>query len=153
MSALELRIPPPVVALALALLMWLTSGVAGIVEVSFAARVLCAVALVCIGQGISIAGMIAFHRAKTTVNPIKASSASSLVTGSVYSLTRNPMYLGLLLTLVAWTVFLASPFAVLWVAVYVAYITRFQIVPEERVLSALFGAEYETYSERVRRWL
>jgi protein-S-isoprenylcysteine O-methyltransferase Ste14 len=63
------------------------------------------------------------------------------------------MYLGLLLTLVAWAMFLASPFAVLWVAVYVAYITRFQIVPEERVLSALFGAEYGTYSKRVRRWL
>jgi protein-S-isoprenylcysteine O-methyltransferase Ste14 len=153
MSALELRIPPPVVAIFLAILMWLTSGVAGIVEMSYATRVLCAGALVCVGQGISIAGMIAFRRAKTTVNPIEASSASSLVTGGVYSLTRNPMYLGLLLTLVAWAVFLGSPFAILWLAVYVIYITRFQIVPEERVLSSLFGAEYDGYRGRVRRWL
>jgi protein-S-isoprenylcysteine O-methyltransferase Ste14 len=153
MSALELRIPPPVVALVLALLMWLTSDVAGLVQVSYGARVLCAVALVCIGQSISMAGIVAFRRAKTTVNPIKASSASSLVTRGVYRFTRNPMYLGLLLTLVAWAAFLGSPFAVLWVAVYVTYITRFQITPEERVLSALFGGDYVAYQERVRRWL
>ena len=153
MSALELRIPPPVVALVLALLMWLTADVAGLVQVSSAARVLCALALLFIGQGISIAGMVAFRRAKTTVNPIKASSASSLVTRGVYGFTRNPMYLGLLLTLAAWAVFLASPFAVLWIAVYVAYITRFQITPEERVLSALFGDAYGAYKERVRRWV
>jgi protein-S-isoprenylcysteine O-methyltransferase Ste14 len=153
MSALELKIPPPVVALVLGLLMWLTSGLGGLVEVSYRARVVCALALVCIGQGISVAGMIAFHRARTTVNPIKASSASSLVTRGVYSFTRNPMYLGLLLTLVGWAVFLASPFALLWVAVYVIYINRFQIIPEERVLSALFGADYEAYGQRVRRWL
>ena len=153
MSALELRIPPPVVALVLAILMWLTSGLAGLVQVSYAARVLCALALLFIGQGISIAGMVAFRRAKTTVNPIKASSASSLVTRGVYGFTRNPMYLGLLLTLAAWAVFLASPFAVLWIAVYVAYITRFQITPEERVLSGLFGEAYEAYKERVRRWV
>jgi protein-S-isoprenylcysteine O-methyltransferase Ste14 len=153
MKALELKIPPPVVALVLAFLMWLTAGRGGLVEISYAGRVLCAVALVCIGQGISIAGMVAFRRAKTTVNPIKASSASSLVTGSVYTFTRNPMYLGLLLTLVAWAVFLASPFAILWVFVYVIYITRLQIIPEERVLSALFGADYEAYRGKVRRWL
>jgi protein-S-isoprenylcysteine O-methyltransferase Ste14 len=153
MHALELKIPPPVVALVLALVMWLTAGVAGLVPVPDVGRVLCAVALVCIGQGISIAGLVAFRRARTTVNPIKASSASSLVTGRVYAFTRNPMYLGLLLTLMGWAVFLASPFAVLWVVVYVVYITRFQIIPEERVLSSLFGADYEAYKGRVRRWL
>lgn len=153
MSALELKIPPPVVALLLGVFMWLTSGVAGFLALSYASRVLCALALVCIGQSISIAGMVAFRRAKTTVNPIRASSASSLVTRGVYGFTRNPMYLGLLLTLLAWAVFLASPFALLWVAVYVIYITRFQIIPEERVLSTLFGAEYEAYKEKVRRWL
>jgi protein-S-isoprenylcysteine O-methyltransferase Ste14 len=153
MSALELRIPPPIVALVLGLLMWLTADVAGTVEVSYTARALCAATLAAIGQGISIAGLVAFRQAKTTANPIKARSASSLVTRSVYSFTRNPMYLGVLLTLVGWAVFLASPFALLWVAVYVAYITRFQIIPEERVLSDLFGAEYETYRARVRRWV
>ena len=153
MSVLELKVPPPVVALVLALLMWLTPAVAGLVPIPYPVRVLCAVVLVCVGQGISIAGMVAFRRAKTTVSPVKASLASSLVIRGVYRYTRNPMYVGLLLTLLAWAVFLANPFAALWVVVYVLYITRFQIIPEERVLTSLFGAEYEAYKGRVRRWV
>jgi protein-S-isoprenylcysteine O-methyltransferase Ste14 len=153
MSVLELKVPPPIVALVLALLMWLTPAVAGLVQIPYPARVLGAVVLACVGQGISIAGIVAFRRAKTTANPIKASLASSLVIRGVYRHTRNPMYVGLLLTLLAWAVFLANPLAVLGVAVYVLYITRFQIIPEERVLTSLFGAEYEAYKGRVRRWI
>jgi protein-S-isoprenylcysteine O-methyltransferase Ste14 len=153
MSVLELKIPPPIVALVVALLMWLTPAVAGFMQIPHPARVLCAAVLVCVGQGIGIAGMIAFRRAKTTVNPVKASLASSLVTRGVYRYTRNPMYVGLSLTLLAWAVLLANPFAVLWVVVYVLYITRFQIIPEERVLTSLFGQEYEAYKVRVRRWI
>ena len=84
MSALELKVPPPIVALVLALLMWLTPAVAGLVQIPYLARVLCAVVLVCVGQGIGIAGMVAFRRAKTTVNPVKARLASSLVIQGVY---------------------------------------------------------------------
>ena len=143
MSTLELKVPPPIVALVLALLMWLTPAVAGLVQIAYPARVLCAVVLVCVGQGISIAGMVAFRRAKTTVNPVRAGSASSLVMEGVYRYTRNPMYVGILFALLAWVVFLANPLAVLWIVVYMLYITCFQIIPEERVLSTLFGAEYE----------
>ena len=150
---LELKVPPPMVAVVVALLMWLTPAAAGLVHIPYPARVLCAVVLMCIGLSISIAGMVAFRRAKTTVNPVRASSASSLVIQGVYRYTRNPMYVGLLLTLLAWVVFLANPFAVLWVLVYVLYITRFQIIPEERALASLFGAEYEAYKGRVRRWV
>ena len=150
---LELKVPPPIVALVLALLMWLTPAIVGLVPIPYPARMLCAVVLVCIGQGISIAGMVAFRRAKTTMNPVKASLASSLVVQGVYRYTRNPMYVGLLLTLLAWAVFLANPFAALWVVLYVLYITRFQIIPEERVLASLFGAEYAAYKGRARRWV
>lgn len=153
MSVLELKVPPPIVALFLALFMWLTPAVAGLVQVPYPARVLCAIVLVCIGQGISIAGIVAFRRAKTTVNPIKASLASSLVVRGVYRYTRNPMYVGLLMTLLAWAVFLANPVVVLWIVLFVLYITRFQIIPEERVLVSLFGAEYEAYKKCVGRWL
>lgn len=153
MSALELKVPPPIVTLVLALLMWLTPATAGQVQIAYLARVLGAIILVCVGQGIAIAGMLAFRRAKTTVNPVQASLASSLVVQGVYRYTRNPMYVGLLLTLLAWAVFLANPIAVVWLVVFVLYITRFQIIPEERVLASLFGAEYEAYKHRVRRWI
>jgi protein-S-isoprenylcysteine O-methyltransferase Ste14 len=153
MRWLELKIPPPAVALFLALLMWVTSSVTPSLEVPFGVRVATTLALACIGQSISITGMVAFRRAKTTMNPMKASAASSLVSNSVYRFTRNPMYLGLLLTLLAWAAFLSNPLAVLWVPVFVLYVNRFQITPEERVLSSLFGAEYAAYRNRVRRWL
>ncbi len=153
MSALELKVPPPIVALILALLMWLTPAIAGLVQMPHTTRVLGAVVLACIGQGIGFAGVAAFRRAKTTVNPTQANLASSLVVQGVYRWTRNPMYVGFSLTLLGWTVFLANPFALLWVALFVLYITRFQIIPEERVLVSLFGEEYEAYTERVRRWV
>jgi protein-S-isoprenylcysteine O-methyltransferase Ste14 len=152
-SVLELKVPPPIVALVLALLMWLTPAYAGLVPMPLMARVLWAVLLVCVGQGVAIAGMLAFRRAKTTVNPVKASLASSLVVQGVYRYTRNPMYVGLLLALLAWAVFLANPFSLLWVVLFVLYITRFQIIPEERVLTSLFGDEYEAYKGGVRRWV
>ena len=153
MNSLELKIPPPVVTLALALLMWVTSSVAQPIEVPFALRLGVALALVLVGQSISICAMVAFRRAKTTINPLKASAASSLVSGGVYRFTRNPMYLGLLLTLSAWAVFLSNPVALLFVPLFLLYMNRYQIGPEERVLSALFGAEYATYKKQVRRWL
>ena len=150
---LDLKVPPPIVALVLALLMWLTPAVAGLVQIPDPVSVVSAVVLLCVGQGIGIAGLVAFRRARTTVDPVNASSASSLVTTGVYRYTRNPMYLGFLLTLLAWAVFLANPLAALWIVVYVLYITRFQIIPEERVLASLFGPEYEAYKSRVRRWV
>ena len=149
---LELKVPPPIVALVLALLMGLTPAATGLVEIPYPARAIFAVVLVVVGQSIGIAGMIALRRARTTLHPVKASLASSLVVGGVYRYTRNPMYVGLLLTLLAWALFLANPFAALWAVVYVLYITRFQIIPEERLLASLFGAEYRAYRGEVRRW-
>jgi protein-S-isoprenylcysteine O-methyltransferase Ste14 len=75
------------------------------------------------------------------------------VATGVYSFTRNPMYLGMASILLAWAVLLASPWALLGPALFVAYITRFQIVPEERVLAKLFGESFAAYTRRVRRWI
>jgi protein-S-isoprenylcysteine O-methyltransferase Ste14 len=152
MNALELKIPPPLIALFLAILMWLTPALAG-PAIPLGLRRGVALALLCFGLSIAVSGIVAFRRARTTVNPIKASSASALVSNGVYRFTRNPMYLGLLLELIAWAMFLSNPLALLLLPVYVLYIYRFQIIPEERVLTSLFGAEYTAYKESVRRWL
>jgi protein-S-isoprenylcysteine O-methyltransferase Ste14 len=133
--------------------MWFAPSLVSPVVVPFGVRVGVALALVAIGQSISISGMVSFRRAKTTMNPIKPSAASSLVTNGVYRFTRNPMYLGLSITLMGWAVFLSNPLALLAVPLFVLYMERFQINPEERVLSSLFGAEYAAYKEKVRRWL
>lgn len=153
MTTLELKIPPPALALAVALLMWLTSMLFGYIPIPLDYRLGAALALLVIGQGIGISGIVLFRRAKTTLNPFKPGASSALVTGGIFRFTRNPMYLGLLLTLLGWAAFLASPPALVFLFLYVVYINRFQIEPEERILSSLFGDNYEAYKTRVRRWV
>jgi protein-S-isoprenylcysteine O-methyltransferase Ste14 len=153
MHALELKVPPVAVGLAAALAMWLASRAVPSVVLPPIAREIIAPALVAVGAFISLAGVASFLRAKTTVNPTKPGSASTLVTTGVYRFTRNPMYLGLLLVLLGWATFLSNGLAFIVVPLFVLYMNRFQIVPEERALSALFGAEFDAYAARVRRWL
>ena len=153
MRWLELKVPPPAVALVFGVLMWLASRLVAPVEVSFGIRVILAVVIAFVGSVFGIGGMASFVRAKTTMNPIKPGTTSSLVSGGIFSITRNPMYLSLLIYLLAWAVYLSRWPAALFLPVFVLYITQFQIKPEERVLSSLFGEEYASYKARVRRWL
>ena len=153
MSKLEHRIPPPIVALLLAAVMWLLSLVVPRVEAPPWLRVALALAIAVPGAAFSIAGAVAFRRAKTTLNPLRPEAASTLVTGRVYRITRNPMYVGLLLGLVAWAVGLSSLEALVGPVAFMLYINRFQIGPEEKALSAKFGGDYAAYTAKVRRWL
>lgn len=153
MSSLELKVPPPLVALIAGLLMWLVSLLATPIRISFRFRVGAALAVACIGLAIGISAMAAFRRAKTTMNPMKPDTTSSLVTSGVFGFTRNPMYLSLVIYLIAWAVYLSSWPALFVLPAFVLYIDRFQIAPEERTMSSLFGSEYVAYKGRVRRWL
>ena len=153
MSWLELKVPPPVLALLLGLLMWLASSLVAPVEMPFGLRVGVALVLASVGLVFGLTGMVSFWRAKTTINPTRPTATSSLVTSGAFCFTRNPMYLSLLLYLFAWAAYLSNLLALLFVPVYVLYINEFQIKPEERVLSSLFGPEYAAYKGRVRRWL
>lgn len=152
MKALELKVPPPAVGLLLAAAMWGLAQIAtssmAVPNPHFAAAV---VALV--GIGFDIAGVVSFRRAKTTVNPLRPERTSSLVSSGVYRITRNPMYVGMLFLLIAWAIFLASPWTLLGPLAFVLYINRFQISPEERVLEGLFGDDFADYKRKVRRWL
>jgi protein-S-isoprenylcysteine O-methyltransferase Ste14 len=153
MSSLELRVPPPAVALLLGVLMWLASSLVAPVEVPFGPRVGVALVIASVGLVVGLASIVSFWRAKTTINPTKPTATSSLVTNGTFRFTRNPMYVSLLLYLLAWAVYLSNWLALLFVPVFVLYINQFQIKPEERVLSSLFGPEYVAYKRRVRRWL
>jgi protein-S-isoprenylcysteine O-methyltransferase Ste14 len=133
--------------------MWGVSLFTPHIQLQSVARVLAAATIALVGAAFTIAGIVSFRRAKTTVSPLKPESASSLVSSGVYTITRNPMYVGLLSLLVAWAVFLSSPLALVGPLAFFLYIGRFQIAPEERALSNLFGSEYANYRARVRRWL
>ncbi|RYF18986.1 MAG: isoprenylcysteine carboxylmethyltransferase family protein [Comamonadaceae bacterium] len=153
MHSLELRVPPlalVVVAAALmALLAWLFPRPALVFPAPYALGG----ALVGLGAVIAIAGVLAFRRAHTTFNPMKPGSSSSVVSTGVYRLTRNPMYLGFLLALAGWGAMLGNLLGLLPLAAFVAWMNRFQIAPEERALREKFGADFEDYMHRVRRWV
>lgn len=112
-----------------------------------------ATALAATGIAIALAGVAAFRRCRTTVNPHSPGKTSSVVSHGIYRWTRNPMYLGLLFALVGWAVFLANATALAGLPAFVAYMNRFQIGPEERILIAKFGPAYASYLASVRRWL
>ena len=152
MPSLESKVPPPALVLVIAVFMWLISLAAPTLHFDAPAHNWLAVVLVAAGFITGISGVVTFRRAKTTIDPTKP-HASSLVTWGVYAMSRNPMYLGGLIMLLGWAVFLSNALAFVFLPVYVLYINRFQIAPEERALTALFAQAFATYRVRVRRWL
>jgi protein-S-isoprenylcysteine O-methyltransferase Ste14 len=153
MRALELKIPPPLVALLIAAAMWVISLATPLVDLPVHIRLVTGIAIALAGVATAILGVAAFRRAKTTVNPLKPETSSSLVTTGIYRFTRNPMYVGLALVLLAWAMFLSSPWGLLGPLVFALYMNRFQIMPEEKILLGMFGTAYSAYQSKVRRWL
>lgn len=150
---LDLKIPPLAVVLVLGAFMWLMAWALPEFGFDLPSRTLMAGIAAAAGFIVAAWGVAAFRRAGTTVNPMKPESSSSLVSSGIYSFTRNPMYLGFLLALLAWALYLSHPAAFLVLPLYVWYMNRFQIEPEERALASLFGERFTSYASRVRRWL
>lgn len=154
MRFLELRIPPPLVGLIVAGTMWfIASWLPPFLSLPASLRLPLAIVLVLAGAAIALSGVVSFRRAHTTVNSLKPESTTSLVSTGIYRFTRNPMYLGMLGVLLAWAAYLLTVLALLGPAAFLLYITRFQIIPEERALHSLFGAAFVEYTQKVRRWL
>jgi protein-S-isoprenylcysteine O-methyltransferase Ste14 len=153
MRILDLKVPPLAVGALLAALMWLVSRLIPGFNFVFPGREFLALTLAIAGAMIIVLGVASFRRAKTTINPMKPELSSSLVISGIYKLSRNPMYLGFLLVVVGWAVFLSNALAFVFVAAFIFYMNRFQIEPEEKTLAGKFGQEFLDYKSRVRRWL
>lgn len=153
MNSLELAIPPPIIMLATALIMWFLSVFLPGSTLPGFGGLLGAIIIGAIGVGISMAGIVAFHRAQTTPDPRRPDAATTLVTSGVYRISRNPMYLGIQLVLIAWAIFLGNVAALLFAFVFALYIQRFQIKLEEHFLQEKFGAEFTAYRAKVRAWI
>lgn len=145
--------PPPLVLLVAALSMLMLARLLPSLTVVLPGSAVLATLLAVIGLTVALAGVLAFKMARTTVNPMRVHTTSSLVTRGIYRVSRNPMYLGMLLVLTAWAVYLGNAFAALVLPVFVLYLNRFQIAPEERSMQTLFGDEFSAYCETTRRWL
>jgi len=152
-ARLELSIPPVVVGGLAAALMTALAWATPSWQLEAPATSLMAGAFVAAGFVVALAGVWAFRRAETTVDPRFPERTSCLVAEGIYRCTRNPMYLGMALVLVGWAVALQHPLAFIGVPLFQAYMNRFQIEPEERQMRSKFGKAYEAYATDVRRWL
>lgn len=150
---LELKIPPVFVAVIFVVLMWMLAVLLPGIVTSNLSRFGAYVVLMAAGAVFSVAGVVSFKKASTTVNPITPGASSVLVTSGIYKTSRNPMYLGFLFFLIGWGLFLSNLYSLALCAGFVLYMNRFQIQPEEKALESAFGAEFLAYKERVRRWL
>jgi protein-S-isoprenylcysteine O-methyltransferase Ste14 len=146
-------IPPPVVAAIAGLLMWAVSETLDFGQFKSALQQPIALALLVIGLLLMAVAVGYFIAAGTTINPLRPARTSTLVTTGVFARSRNPIYLGDLLVLAALAVWLGNWLNTVPLVLFVCYINRFQIIPEERALAQLFGEAYHAYCSRVRRWL
>lgn len=149
---MELKVPPVIVFLCFGSIMYLLDLVLPIGYFDFFGRLMLAKFLVGIGMVIALLALLQFRFAKTTVDPTKPDKAQSLVISGVFKFSRNPMYLALLLILLALGIFLGNAFNTLVAAGFVAYMNRFQIIPEEQILLNKFGRSFKDYCILTRRW-
>lgn len=153
MKRLELLIPPPLIMLLVGLMMGTSARLFPALNLASPNNHTVAVAVALLGVAMSLVSIVAFKRARTTTDPRRPALASNLINSGIYRYSRNPMYLGVLLVLAGWAVYLGNVLSILGLLVFIAYITRFQIIPEERLLSQRFGVAFENYMKEVRRWL
>ncbi len=153
MKFLELKIPPLLLVLLFGAAMWVGANVAPALTLAGTVTWLTPTIIAGIGGVFAILGVKDFRSAKTTVNPTTPSEASTLVTTGVYKVTRNPMYVGLFFLLFAWGIVLNNWLSLGFAPLFVLYMNRFQISVEEKALLTLFGSDYETFTQNVKRWL
>lgn len=153
MTTLDTRLPPPIVLLLCGLLAWLCAHQLPGFAFSLPMRVTIVTVMATAGVLLNLVPKLLFQRAGTTVNPLRPQRTTQLVTHGVYRFTRNPMYLGQVLVLLAACLWLRNAVALGVVPVFIAYITRFQILPEERHLAQRFGPAFDAFRTRTRRWL
>lgn len=153
MKKLENKIPPPALVIFIAAAMWSTSFLQSPIAIEPRLHLALRLVIGLFALTFGLSGILAFRRAKTTINPVQIDQASRLVTGGIYRITRNPMYVGLTGLLTMWAVHLAVPLACLGPIGFAVFTHFFQILPEECVMEEKFGREYLAYKGKVRRWL
>src|SRR5947208_13722393 len=139
---MRLRIPPPILLLLAAGLMWMLDHWMPLAQWMGAPWNRLGGLLAAVGIVIDVTALMGFRKAAPTVNPLDPSKASSLVTDGVFRVTRNPMYLGMVLLLIGWGVWLGSASPWLVPPLFVIAVTVVQIIPEEQALRRRFGEQY-----------
>ena len=150
---LQLKIPPPVYAIIIALIMWLLSRYFPVVQLITSPWNNLGIALMLLAGLLDLSSLYLFFKKRTTPNPMKPEFTTGLVMNGLYKISRNPMYLGLLTILFGFAIYLGNLTSFLVLPAFYFVITEMQIKPEERMLEEKFGEQYLDYKSKVRRWL
>jgi protein-S-isoprenylcysteine O-methyltransferase Ste14 len=153
LKSLNLKVPPVVVGVLVGLAQWGVSRSIPELAVDIKYQGPMAVVVMSLGVVLLFFGTWSFKKHATTVNPLKPGEASTLVTSGIYSWTRNPMYLGMMILLIGTSIHFGNIGATATVLLFWAYITQFQIKPEEAILTDLFPDDFPLYCESTRRWM
>jgi protein-S-isoprenylcysteine O-methyltransferase Ste14 len=148
---METKIPPPIVTLIFGLSIYFSRGIFQAVEIEYSFYI--GILLLLGGVTILISAARSFKKDKTTINPLSPEQATKLVTDGIFKYSRNPMYLGMTLVLGSMAVFFNLLGGVILIALFCLYITKFQIIPEERAMSNLFSQDFNKYKQATRRWI
>ena len=148
---MKTKIPPPIIALICIILNYLSTYI--INPIKFPNTEIISGFIFLVGLLTAIFAILLFKKYKTTVNPIDPEETTTLVTTGIFSITRNPMYLGLFFLISSTVLFFGSWLGIIILVIFVWYINKFQIIPEEQAMEKLFGNKYNEYRKNVRRWI
>ena len=145
---LDTKIPPPIVTIIILSIIYFFS-----LKDYNINNELISIFLLVLGILFILSAVIQFVKRKTTVNPTKPHKTTSLVISGTFKITRNPMYLGMLLIIMSYSFYKSSIISLVLIPLFIFYINKFQIEPEEYEMRKKFGKEYEEYCKKVDRWI
>jgi protein-S-isoprenylcysteine O-methyltransferase Ste14 len=148
---METKIPPPLVTLIFGLSIYFSRELFPTIEIKYSFYV--GIFLLLLGFLILISAVRLFRIDQTTVNPLSPKQATKLVTEGIFKFSRNPMYLGMACVLASLAMFFNIIGGIVFIALFCAYITKFQIVPEEKAMLDLFSEDFDQYKQTTRRWI
>ena len=148
---MKTKIPPPIIALICIVINYLSTYL--INPIKFPNIEIIGGLILLLGVATAVLATLLFKKDQTTVNPRNPEKTTTLVTNGIFSITRNPMYLGLFLSISSTILFFGSWFGIIILMFFVWYINKFQIIPEEEAMEKLFGNNYSEYRQKVRRWI
>ena len=148
---METKIPPPIVTLLFGLSIYFSRGIFQATEIKYSVYI--AILFLILGLSVLISAVRLFRKDKTTVNPLSPEQTTKLVTDGIFKYSRNPMYLGMTFILGAIAIFFNMIGGIILIPLFCFYITKFQIIPEERAMSNLFHQDFDKYKQTTRRWI
>ena len=145
------KIPPPIVTLAFGLMIYFSRNI--FPDINNIILYILSLFFIILGPFILISAVRSFKAEQTTINPININNASSLVISGVFKYSRNPMYLGMVFILLALSFWFNLVGGILFTSIFIMYITKFQIIPEEAAMKSIFGEDFNKYKNKTRRWI